>query len=66
MVFPSPNCTDCTDAEHRHVQVYRVAMRTEIQLACWYSVADTVPTGMKHTVFGGGVQRCTLPKTVAK
>jgi glutaredoxin 2 len=59
----------CKSAELHKTRSSSVAVRTEIRLACWYSVADTVPTGMKHTninVFGGGVQRCTVPKTVSK
>jgi hypothetical protein len=35
------------------------AVRTEIQLACCYSVADTVPTGMKHTNIHGARWRCS-------
>ena len=58
----------CKSAELHKTRSSSVAVRTEIRLACWYSVADTVPTGMKHTNingFGGGVQRCTVPKTVS-
>lgn len=55
----------CKSTELHKTRSTNVAVPTEIKLVCCYSVADTVPTGMKHTNTHG-VQRCTLPKTDGK
>lgn len=49
----------CKSTELHKTRSSSVAVRTEIQLACWYSVADTVPTGMKHTNTHGVRWRCS-------
>jgi hypothetical protein len=55
----------CKSTELHKTRSSNAAVLTEIKLACCYSVADTVPTGMKHTNTHG-VQHCTMPKTVGK
>jgi hypothetical protein len=49
----------CKPTERHKTRSSNLAVRKEIQLAFWYSVADTVPTGMKHTNVRGVRWRCS-------